>query len=215
MSPVSESDILLVERIRAGDQDAWRELIARFEGRLLAFVEGRIGRRSAGEDVVQETFIGFLNSLPNYDPARPLESYLFSIAAHKLTDQLRREGRRPALPLTGSGSNGEDRDLPARDRGVSSIMQSGERRSLERAAVAAALTEQIERIQTKQEWDKLACLELLLVRGMANKEVAARLGLTEQNVANFKFDFLARLRSLVRKQDLSEDVFPELYEAEP
>jgi RNA polymerase sigma-70 factor (ECF subfamily) len=212
MSPVSQSDSLLVQRIRGGDEEAWRELIARFEGRLLAFVEGRIGRRSAGEDVVQETFLGFLNSLPNYDPQRPLESYLFSIAAHKLTDHLRREGRRPALPLTASGSHEEDRDLPARGRPVSSILRSGERRSLEEAAVAAALVEQIERLQSKQEWDKLACLELLLVRGLANKDVAAKLGLTEQHVANFKFDFLARLRSLVRNQNLSEDVFPELKE---
>jgi RNA polymerase sigma-70 factor (ECF subfamily) len=30
-------------------------------------------------------------------------------------------------------------------------------------------------------------------------------------VANFKFDFVARLRTLVKKQRLSEDVFPELY----
>ncbi len=215
MSSVSQSDNLLVERIRGGDEDAWRELITRFEGRLLAFVEARIGRSSAGEDVVQETFLGFLNSLPNYDPDRPLESYLFSIAAHKLTDHLRREGRRPALPLTGSGSHGEDRDLPARGRGVSSILRSGERRSLEESAVAAALAEQIERLRNKQEWDKLACLELLLVRGLANKDVATKLGLTEQNVANFKYDFLARLRTLVRKQNLSEDVFPELYEPEP
>ena len=44
---------------------------------------------------MQETFVGFLTSLPNYDPARPLEGYLFSIAAHKLTDVMRRQGRRP------------------------------------------------------------------------------------------------------------------------
>ena len=67
-APVS-SDQLLVSRIRAGEADAWSELIAQFEGRLLAFVEGRLGRRSAGEDVVQETFLGFLNSLPNYEDA--------------------------------------------------------------------------------------------------------------------------------------------------
>ena len=48
---------------------------------------------------MQETFIGFLTSLPNFDERRPLEGYLFSIAAHKLTDYLRREGRRPTLPL--------------------------------------------------------------------------------------------------------------------
>ena len=45
-------------------------------------------------------FLGFLNSLPNYDGRRPLESYLFSICAYKLTDHLRREGRRPAVPLS-------------------------------------------------------------------------------------------------------------------
>ena len=100
MSPAAESDALLVERIRQGQSDAWNELIARFEGRLLAFVESRIGNRAASEDVVQESFIGFLTSLPNFDVSRPLESYLFSIAAHKLTDHLRREGRRPTLPMS-------------------------------------------------------------------------------------------------------------------
>src|SRR5689334_3747692 len=72
MTPPASSDQLLVGRIRAGDPDAWNELIARFEGRLLAFVEGRLGRRTAGEDVVQETFLGFLNSLPNFEDSRPL-----------------------------------------------------------------------------------------------------------------------------------------------
>ena len=52
------------------------------------------------------------------------------------------------------------------------------------------------------------------MRGWANKVVAARLDITEQQVANFKFDFLARLRSMIRRQGLSEDVFPELYEEE-
>ena len=94
----SHPDMLLVEQIRAGKPDAWDSLIAQYEGRLLSFVDSRLHRRASSEDVVQETFIGFLTSLPNYDTRRPLESYLFSIAAHKLTDYLRREGRRPALP---------------------------------------------------------------------------------------------------------------------
>jgi RNA polymerase sigma-70 factor (ECF subfamily) len=54
-------------------------------------------------------------------------------------------------------------------------------------------------------------MELLFVCGAANKEVASALSITEQQVANFKFDFLDRLRKLVKQQRLSEDVFPELY----
>ncbi len=95
MSSPDQADASLVSRIRRRNAEAWNELIGRFEGRLLAYVEGRTRRRAAAEDIVQETFIGFLTSLPNVDQRRPLEGYLFSIAAHKLTDFLRREGRRP------------------------------------------------------------------------------------------------------------------------
>ena len=211
MSSLAESDRLLVDRVRSGQDDAWRELIARFEGRLLAFVEARIGNRAASEDVVQETFLGFLTSLPNYDQSRSLESYLFSIAAHKLTDHLRREGRRPTLPLAAPTSSGSWQP-PARQHGPSSLLRSGERRDLEEQSLVAALREQIERLRERGDWSKLACLELVFVRGWGNKEAAGQLDLSEQSVANFKFEFLERLRTLVRKQQPSADVFPELYE---
>src|SRR5436853_2127484 len=143
-------DVLLVEQIRAGDEAAWNELIARFEGRLQAFVESRLRRRDAAEDVVQETFIGFVTSLPNYDPSRSLESYLFSIAAHKLTDFLRREGRRPALPLSSTANtDGGNWDMPGGGRPASSIARSGERRELEEEALARGIAEQIDHWRTK------------------------------------------------------------------
>jgi RNA polymerase sigma-70 factor (ECF subfamily) len=213
MPATPHPDILLVEQIRSGKPEAWDLLIAQFEGRLLSFVDGRLRRRAASEDVVQETFIGFLTSLPNYDKRRPLESYLFSIAAHKLTDYLRREGRRPALPLSSTGaSDGGNWDVPGGGRPASSIARSGERRALEEEALARGIAEQIENWRSKGDWQKVKCMELLFVRGAANKEVAAALAISEQQVANFKFDFLDRLRTLVKKQRLSDDVFPELYE---
>lgn len=201
--------MLFILQLRGGDAGAWQELIARYEGRLLAFVEGRLGRRATGEDVVQETFIGFLNSLPNYDPSRSLESYLFSIAAHKLTDHLRREGRRPALPLSPSGAS-DDWEPPAHARAVSSVARSGERHQLETVALVEAMREQIVRMRERGDWTKLKAVELIVVRGWANKDVAALLGITEQQVANFKSDFLGRLKQLVRRQNLPADVFPEL-----
>jgi RNA polymerase sigma-70 factor (ECF subfamily) len=212
MAANSDSDFLLVERIRAGDAQAWRELINRYEGRLLAFVETRIRQRATSEDIVQECFVGFLNSLPNYDGKRPLESYLFSICAYKLTDHLRREGRRPAIAMSATSESSGEWEISGRQRGASSIVQSGERRGLEERAIAAALKEQTERWIEKGEWTKLKCAELLFVRGWANKDVAAALQISEQHVANYKFDFLARLRSIVKKQGLPEEVFPELYQ---
>lgn len=209
-----DSDSLLVERIRCGEPEAWNELISRFEGRLLGYVESRLRRRDTSEDVVQETFIGFLTSLPNYDLARSLESYLFSIAAHKMTDHLRREGRRPALPLSQGATSDGQWNLASSQRAASAILRSGERRQLESDSLAKALAEILARWQDRGEWEKIKCAELLIVRGWANKDVAAQLGISEQQVANQKFDLLARLRSTLRKQGVSEDVFPELYEEE-
>lgn len=212
MSASAETDRLLVERIRGGDGDAWGELISSYEGRLLAFVESRIGRRAASEDIVQEAFIGFLNSLPNFDGRRPLESYLFSICAYKLTDHMRREGRRPALPLSAGGDSGGQWQLASPARAASSIARSGERQDLEEKALVDALRQQIERWKERGDWVKLRCNELLFVRGWPNKKVAQELNISEQQVANFKFDFIARTRTLIRKQGLAEEIFPELYE---
>ncbi len=80
----------------------------RYEGRLLGYVARRVSDRASAEDLVQETFLGFLTSLPNFDAAQPLEGYLFSIAAHKLTDLMRREGagRRCRWHLTTAAAAG-------------------------------------------------------------------------------------------------------------
>ncbi len=207
---------LLVERVQQGEERAWEDLIARYEGRLLAFAESRLRNRGVSEDIVQETFIGFLNSLPNYDRRRPLESYLFSICAYKLTDHLRREGRRPTISLTQSSS--ADSSSPwqivsGRARGASSIARSGERKQLEEEAIVDALANQIKKWQSGGDWTKLKCIELIFVVGKSNKEVAELLEITEQQVANFKFDFLARTRALIGRQNLDVEVFPELGEA--
>ena len=212
MTESNEIDTLLIDRIREGQSDAWNDLIARFEGRLLPFVRNRVKSLPAAEDVVQETFIGLLTSLPNYDSRRSLESYLFSIAAHKLTDYLRREGRRPTVPLVPNSNRASAWEPPASGRAPSSIARSSERRHIEEAALVEAMGRQIRRWQKKSDWQRIHCLELLIVRGWSNKEVAAELGISEQTVANHKFQFLAALRNCVKKQELPEEIFPELYE---
>ena len=212
MKKSSEIDSLLIKRIRSGDSDAWSDLIKRYEGRLLAFVDSRLSNRSASEDIVQEAFVGFLNSLPNYDGRRSLESYLFSICAYKLTDHLRREGRRPAIPLSAGKDSSGQWQVTGSARPASSIARSVERKRIEEDALIEALESQVLRWQERGDWAKLKCIELLIVRGLPNKDVATTLDLTEQQVANFKFDFLSRLRTLIKKQGLSQEVFPELYD---
>jgi RNA polymerase sigma-70 factor (ECF subfamily) len=77
----TESDRLLVQRIRANEPGAWDDLFKRYQGRLAAYVRRRLRDHAAVDDVVQNTFVGFLNSLPNYDDRRDLQTWLFTIAA--------------------------------------------------------------------------------------------------------------------------------------
>jgi RNA polymerase sigma-70 factor (ECF subfamily) len=95
-------------------------------------------------------------------------------------------------------------------RVASSIARSVERKRLEETAIVNAMSESITRWKQKGEWTKLKCLELLLVAGLPNREVAEKTGLTEQQVANYKSDFLIRLKSTLTRAGLDSEVFPEL-----
>jgi RNA polymerase sigma-70 factor, ECF subfamily len=208
----SASDRLLIQQVRQGDQRAWDHLIATYEGRLLAFVQRRLHDRSACEDVVQETFIGLLTSLPNFDDNRELQTYLFTIASHKLIDHLRRQGRHPLHNIVGEGSDNPLYQKLDPHPGVSTAARGQERRELESDALVDCLGRLLRKWQEQGDFTRLKVLELLFVKGWANKDVAAFLGMTEQQIGNMRFAAIKKIADEVRAAGLPEDVFPELRE---
>jgi len=189
-----QSEQVFIERIRAKDPVAWEQLIATYEGRLLAFLEPRVENRATAEDLVQETFTGFLRSLPHFDDSRSLEKWLFAIAANKLKDHLRRDRRLQSLMVSSEEHESSQIPLPAKARGPSTILDSRERRTKREALLVTILGEELNRLRQNAEWTRLACLELLFVGGFRNKEAAEILGISEQQVANWKHDFQSRLK---------------------
>jgi RNA polymerase sigma-70 factor (ECF subfamily) len=211
--PASEADRQLVMRIRAGEAEAWQQCIDLYEGRLLAFARARLQDRSAAEDIVQETLLGFLKALPNYDERTPLESWLFSIASHKLVDALRRSGRRPMLPLlTSESKDGAARDLTGPGRAASSILRSSERAQAEARVIENELRTLLVDFRRTGAWERLKCVELIFVLGWPNKDVARRLNLTENAVANHKFFVVQKLREAAKLARVSHELLssPEL-----
>ncbi|GAB4145913.1 MAG: sigma-70 family RNA polymerase sigma factor [Planctomycetaceae bacterium] len=189
-------DKLLVTKIRSGDATCWEQLIARYEKRLLAFAQSRVRNKTASEDIVQEAFMGFLMSLPNYDDqSTPLESWLFTITAHKLTDYLRKEGRRPTIPLiVNTDETGRGYEPAGKMRPASSLMRSGERKTGERKIVEECLRGLIEQWKERGEYERLCCMELLFVLGWTNKATAKFLKISEQAVANHKQFVVGKLK---------------------
>ena len=206
----SDSDRLLIQQIRQGDARAWETLISRYEGRLLAFVQRRLRDRSTSEDVVQETFVGFVNSLPNFDDRRELQTYLFTIASHKLTDHLRRTGRHPLRNLSDSNSDLLEQQLDHQSS-ASSRVRKDERQEMESAAIVRCLGQLLHDWQERGDYVRLKVLEMLWVKGWANRDVAAFLQISEQQVANYRFAAVKKLSEQIRAAGLSADVFPELH----
>ncbi len=209
----SEADKLLIRQIRSGETQSWEQLIHKYEGRLLAFAIRRLRDRATAEDVVQETFIGFLNSLANFDDNRELQTYLFTIASYKITDQLRRMGRKPAQ----TGETAEERLAEQTDeaqRKASSLARSRERVELETNALARSLKQMIQGLLDKGEYARVQALELLFVKGWQNRDVAKFLEISEQQVANFRFAAVKKLTEQMKSAGLPPEVFPELREEE-
>jgi RNA polymerase sigma-70 factor (ECF subfamily) len=192
---MADDDASLLIGVRSGDGSAWQRLIARFEGRLLAFARSRLRDQAAAEDVVQEAFLGFLVSLPNYDDSTPLESFLFAVTAHKLTDALRRAGHRPALSLIAGNSSRPGNEPVGRDRKASSMARSREHRVSEQKVLSECLKELIHSWFSRGEFERLQCVELLFVLGWSNRDVAVKLGLSEQAVANHKSYVVTKLKA--------------------
>ncbi len=191
-----EAEAYLIEAVQRGEQAAWREVIDRYQGRLLSFARRMLAERSDAEDIVQETFLGLLRSLPSYDSTRSLETYLFAILRNKLHDQMRRrpKGQRQSLEQVESEEPSEawvDRDTP------SGHLAGQEQLTAQRAALIAGLRQWVEQCTDQGRFQDLIVIEMLVVLGLRNKEVAADLGLTETAVAGIKFRVLEQWRKLL------------------
>ena len=86
-----------------GDAGAYRRLLAALTPWLRAAAARGFARAGAAsgevEDVVQETLLAIHLKRGTRDRSRPLMPWVVTIARHKLTDALRRRGRRIEVPV--------------------------------------------------------------------------------------------------------------------
>ena len=104
------SDEALFERYRRGDAACLRTIIERHHVELLRFLHRLVGEQAGAEDVFQETFIQIHLSAASFDATRRFRPWLFTIAANKARDYLRKKGRRRTLELSAPVSGGGDED---------------------------------------------------------------------------------------------------------
>jgi len=102
------TDAQLMTRYAAGEEAAFRLIVTRYKDGLYSFLRQFLNRQDLVEDVFQETFLQLFTSRDSFDKSRPLRPWLFTIAANKAKDALRKWQRTSAIPI---GSIADSQDL--------------------------------------------------------------------------------------------------------
>ena len=91
-------DAELIEALRAGDEDAFVELIHAHHAVLMRVVMTYVSSRAVAEEVVQETWLGVLKGLDRFEGRSSLKTWIFKIASNIARTRAVRESR--CLPFS-------------------------------------------------------------------------------------------------------------------
>ena len=134
------TDAELVQRAlsgTAGSQDAYAELLRRFERPVFTLILRMVRDRTLAEDLAQDAFVKAFAKLGTYDPERKLSSWLFKIAHNTAIDHLR---RRDLATVSLDAPAGDDPDAaprPIEDESGETPDGAAERGDLSRALTRA------------------------------------------------------------------------------
>ena len=86
-------DRLLVWRFKHGSTDAFRRIYEKYESDLLTLAANLLAEANAAEDVVQDVFISFVQSVEKFHLRGSLKGYLATCVANRARDCIRKRKR--------------------------------------------------------------------------------------------------------------------------
>jgi RNA polymerase sigma-70 factor, ECF subfamily len=102
-----------LERLRRGEDSAYRRLVRRFHAPLVGVASAIIGSRAQAEEVVQDSWIAVYNNIARFEGRSSLASWIYTIVLNRARTRIGQEGRMVGLPGVLDGSQGEERAIPA------------------------------------------------------------------------------------------------------
>jgi RNA polymerase sigma-70 factor, ECF subfamily len=90
VQPVETS---VVEALRAGDEAAFRSLVAEYGPSMLRVARLYVGSQAVAEEVVQEAWVAVLNGIDRFEGRSSLKTWIFRILTNIAKTRGRREGR--------------------------------------------------------------------------------------------------------------------------
>lgn len=91
----SRADKELVDRVKAGDKQAFNVLVLKYQHKLIKLVSRYVHDHSEAMDVAQEAFIKAYRALPNFRGDSSFYTWLYRIGINTAKNHLVSQGRRP------------------------------------------------------------------------------------------------------------------------
>ena len=103
---MERSDGELVRESRLGDRDAFRELVERYQRKIVSVALGMVHNPDDALEIAQETFVKAFESLGNFKGESSFYTWLYRIVVNRAIDFRRRERRHPTVALEDRGGQG-------------------------------------------------------------------------------------------------------------
>lgn len=158
-------DARLVDSARRGDQEAFGQLVRRYERRLVQVIQRFLPDWELARDLAQETFLRAYERLDQFDPSRRFGPWLFQIGVNLTLDYLRKRKRRGKWSLF-SEAPAEHPPEPA---------TPDPRQELE-------LSQEVRRVLEEVPENYRSVLVLRDLEGFTTSEIAAILGRKEATI---------------------------------
>lgn len=170
-------DADLVRRAKAGELQAFEELVSRHERQIFTLASRILQNPHDAEDVTQQTFLSALEHLAGFREEASFATWLNRIATFAALKVIRKRKGLDTVSLEAATEPQEDYDSIPHPEYISDWKESPEQ-LVERNETRRLLDEALGRLDEKHR------LVFLLrdVEGLSGKETAAALGLSEANV---------------------------------
>lgn len=184
-----DDDARLVERLRAGDESAFAELVRRYQPQLQRLAEATVGSRAVAEEVCQETWLGVVRGVERFEGRSSFKTWLFRILLNRARTSASKEHRagRPddeVVERFDASGAWASPPVPWSDRVDERIVAEG---------LAHRVHELLPRLPDQQR----QVVILRDVEGLGPGEVASMLGVTDGHQRVLLHRGRARLRALL------------------
>lgn len=158
-----EADRILVERVQAGDKQAFGLLVTKYQRKLARLVSRMVRDPAEVEDIVQDSFIRAYKALPNFRNDSAFYTWLYRIGVNTAKNWLVTHGKRAQLTSTTDGEDTENYDEPE-------LLRNNE--TPERLLMTKQIGETVNAVVEALPEDLRTALTLREIEGLSYEEIA-------------------------------------------